>query len=98
MTDRLHRLMIELEETVGSLEAALASPPPPPAPLPDNLAALYRERIAELAATLEDPNHRIEARDRLRPLIERVAVRFSTAGTRSVEIELEGDLVALLSL
>ncbi|CAO3360602.1 hypothetical protein [Azospirillum palustre] len=62
------------------------------------MAALYRERIADLAATLEDPDHRIEARDRLRPLIERVAVRFSTAGTRGVEIELEGDLVELLSL
>ncbi|WP_158280222.1 hypothetical protein [Azospirillum sp. TSH100] len=57
MTDRLHRLMVELEAKVGSLEAALASPPPPPAPLPDNLAALYRERIAELAATLENPDH-----------------------------------------
>ncbi|WP_455184768.1 zinc ribbon domain-containing protein [Azospirillum palustre] len=98
LTDRLHRLMVELEKKVGSLEAALASPPPPPVPLPDNLAALYRERIADLAATLEAPDHRIEARDRLRPLIERVAVRFSTAGTPGVEIELEGDLVALLSL
>ncbi|WP_377805823.1 hypothetical protein ABNQ38_04080 [Azospirillum sp. A29] len=98
LTDRLRRLMVELEEKVGSLEAALASPPPPPVPLPDNLAALYRERIADLVATLEDPDHRIEARDRLRPLIERVAVRFSTAGTCGVELELEGDLVALLSL
>nr|WP_255636399.1 hypothetical protein [Azospirillum sp. 412522] len=89
---------VRVEEKVGSLEAALASPPPPPVPLPDTLAALYRERIAELAAILEDPDHRIEARDRLRPLIERVAVRFSAAGTGGVEIELEGDLVALLSL
>ena len=31
-------------------------------------------------------------------MIEGVAVRFSTAGTRGVEIELEHDLVALLSL
>ena len=77
---------------------AFRSPPPPPVPLPDNLASLYRERIAELAATLEDPDHRIETRDRLRPLIERVAVRFRTADARGVEIELESDLVALLSL
>ena len=48
--------------------------------------------------TVEDPDHRIEARDRLRPLIERVAVRFNTAGTRGVEIKLEGDPVALLNL
>ncbi|WP_109108960.1 hypothetical protein [Azospirillum sp. TSO35-2] len=44
-----------------------------------SLAALYRERIADLAATLDDPEHRIEARNRLRPLIERVAVGFGTA-------------------
>ncbi|BAI76358.1 DNA recombinase (plasmid) [Azospirillum sp. B510] len=98
LTDRLHRLMRDLEVKLETLEAALASPPPPAVVLPDNLAALYRERIADLAATLEDPDHRIEARDRLRPLIERVAVRFCTADTRGVEIELEGDLVALLSL
>ncbi len=98
LTDRLHRLMVELEAKVESLEAALASPPPPPVALPDDLAALYRERISDLAATLDDPEHRVEARDRLRPLIERVAVRFGTANIRGVEIELEGDLVALLSL
>ncbi|WP_148219525.1 hypothetical protein [Azospirillum sp. B510] len=62
------------------------------------MAALYRERIADLAATLEDPEHRIEARERLRPMIVRVAVRFGTADARGVEITLEGDLVALLSL
>ncbi|PGH57179.1 hypothetical protein CRT60_11935 [Azospirillum palustre] len=89
VTDRLHRLMVELEEKVGSLETALASPPPPPVPLPDNLAALYRERIDDLAATLEDSDHRIEARDRLRPLIERVTIRFRAAGT-GIEIGLEG--------
>lgn len=66
--------------------------------LPDDLASLYRDQLADLAATLEDPDHRIEARDRLRLLIERVAVRFGTADARGVEIELEGDLVALLSL
>ncbi|MGR0189146.1 zinc ribbon domain-containing protein [Azospirillum aestuarii] len=98
LTDRLHRVMVELEAKVESLEAALASPPPPPVVLPDDLSSLYRERIANLAATLEDPDHRIEARDRLRPLIERVAVRFGTADARGVEIDLEGDLVALLSL
>ncbi|PWC39548.1 recombinase family protein [Azospirillum sp. TSO35-2] len=98
LTERLHRLMVGLEAKAESLEAALASPPPPQVVLPDNLAALYRERIAELAATLEDPDHRIEARDRLRLLIERVVVRFSAADTRGIEFELEGDLVALLSL
>jgi hypothetical protein len=98
LTERLHRLMVELEAKAESLEAALASPPPPPVDLPNDLAALYRERIADLAATLDDPEHRIEARDRLRPLIERVAVRFGTADPRGVEITLEGDLVALLSL
>ena len=98
LTDRLHRVMVELEAKVEALEAALASPPPPPVVLPDDLASLYRERIADLAATLEDPDHRIEARDRLRPLIERVAVRFGTADARGVEITLEGNLVALLSL
>jgi hypothetical protein len=39
--------MVELEAKAESLEAALASPAPPLVELPDNLAALYRERIAE---------------------------------------------------
>ena len=40
LTDRLHRLMVELEAKVEALEAALASPSPPPVPLPDDLVAL----------------------------------------------------------
>lgn len=66
--------------------------------LPDDPPAPYQERIADPAATQEDPYHRIEAHDRLHPLIEQVAVCFSTGETYGIEIEPEGDLVALLSL
>ena len=98
LTDRLHRLMLELEDRAKTLEDTLAAPPLPPVTLPANLADLYRERIQDLSATLADPEHRIEARDRLRPLIERVAVRFSGSNARTFELDLKGDLVALLSL
>ncbi|PWC41752.1 hypothetical protein [Azospirillum sp. TSO22-1] len=59
---------------------------------------MYRDRISDLAGTLADAERRTEARDLLRPLIERVAVRFSGTDTRTFEMDLEGDIVALLTL
>ncbi|KAA0570339.1 hypothetical protein [Azospirillum sp. Sh1] len=91
-------MIVELEDKAKTLEETLSAPPPPPVMLPANLADLYREWIHDLATTLADPDHRIEARDRLRPFIDRVAVRFSGIDARSFELEMEGDVVALLCL
>lgn len=51
-----------------------------------------------MAETLADPVLRTEAHDRLRPLIDRATVRFSGGDARTFDLDLEGDLVALLSL
>ena len=69
---------------------------PPPAPrLHPNLAAIYKEKIANLIQALNDPNTLIEANTAIRQLIERVQLVPENGG---LKIELYGELAALLKL
>ncbi|WP_114965319.1 hypothetical protein [Alkalilacustris brevis] len=51
----------ELEARKAELDAKLTAPAPSPVRLQPNLAALYREKVAQLAATLADPEIRTPA-------------------------------------
>jgi site-specific DNA recombinase len=69
---------------------------PRPIDWPDNLPALYSGYVDQLAATLSDEGVVGRASDELHKIIDRVAVRHDA--NRDVhELEIEGDLVELLS-
>ncbi len=84
-----------LEARLAELDAALEAPAPSPVRLHPNLAEMYRRKVAELAATLQDPEIRTPALETIRGLIERVVVRVSAAG---ITLELEGALAAMVGL
>ena len=60
-----------------------------------NLAAIYKEKIANLVRSLNDPNTLIEANTAIRQLIERVQL---VPENGELKIELYGELAALLNL
>ena len=60
-----------------------------------NLAAIYKEKIANLVRSLNDPNTLIEVNTAIRQLIERVQL---VPENGELKIELYGELVALLKL
>jgi site-specific DNA recombinase len=91
-----------LKERLEALEArkaepdtAGAAPEPTPVRLHPNLAAIYRRKVAELAAALTDPEIRPQALETIRELITRVTVRDGTDG---LVLELEGALTAMIGL
>ncbi len=91
LKDRLEAL----ESRKTELEAQLSAPEPSPVRLHPNLAGLYREKVAQLAETLKDPEIRTPALELLRGLIERVTVSESPEGP---VLDLEGEIVALIDL
>ncbi|OBY28273.1 hypothetical protein A9D60_24980 [Leisingera sp. JC1] len=64
----------ELEARLSELDFELAAPAPEPVRFNPNLSELYRKKVAELSATLADPEVRTEALETVRGLIERVVV------------------------
>ena len=60
-----------------------------------NLATIYKEKIANLVQSLNDPNNLIEANAAIRQLIERVQL---VPENGELKIELYGELAALLKL
>jgi hypothetical protein len=91
MKAELDALEARKEELQSTLEAA-------PKPLPrlhPNLAELYSRKVAKLHESLNDPQFRDEAAQVLRGLIEEI--RLIPKNGR-LEIELTGDLAALLAL
>ena len=60
-----------------------------------SLAAIYKEKIANLVRSLNDPNTLIEANTAIRQLIERVQL---VPENGELKIELYGELAALLKL
>ncbi|MFC3288792.1 recombinase family protein [Paracoccus aerius] len=84
-----------LETRLAQIDEALAAPAPSPVRLHPNLSELYRHKVAELAATLTDPEIRTPALETIRCLIEIVTVRLTPEG---VTLELEGALAAMVGL
>jgi site-specific DNA recombinase len=87
----------ELEAKATALAAELAASSDAILPdLPDDLAERYRAKVMDLTATLAAPGQVTEAALVLRGLIEKIVI---TPGEgKSHQIELIGDLPALLSL
>jgi site-specific DNA recombinase len=94
-TPAMKQELLDLEARKLALESDIGNAAPPPIPrLHPRLADLYQEKVANLHAELNRPEMRAEAAEILRGLIE--AIRL-TPGEDGLEIELIGDLAALLS-
>ncbi|SDJ46028.1 hypothetical protein SAMN05421850_1421, partial [Lutimaribacter saemankumensis] len=83
-----------LEEKKAELEAQLAAPPPSPVRLHPALCEHYRAKVADLAASLADPEIRTRALELIRGLIAQVTVHVAPSG--GVTLEVEGALTALI--
>ena len=93
--DGLQRRLDQLEARKAELEGLLAAPAPAPTRLHPNLAEVYRRKVSELQAALDDPEIRDQALAILRPLIEKVIMSPCDQG---FEIELRGEIVAMVAL
>ena len=85
----------DLEARLAQLDAELATPPPSPVRLHPNLSELYRQKVTELAATLNDAEMRTPALEVIRGLIERVTVHDGPDG---VVLDLEGAITSMIGL
>ncbi len=83
-----------LEARKQDLEALLKQPPAPKPRIHPNLANVYRDKVADLHAALDRDETRAEAAEILRNLIEEVRL---VPEDGQLEIELRGDLAAILS-
>ena len=84
-----------LESEKVSLERQLAMHSVKPLALPPDLAATYRDKIADLEGILKSSATREQATGQIRQLIERII----TTGTKEkLQFELIGDLAALIGL
>src|SRR5579875_3695602 len=77
-------------------ELATIGRPAPVAVLHPNAAELYRQRVAELEAALNDPEVRTEAAEILQALIERVVLTPDDTAPDRLRAELNGDLAIIL--
>jgi len=92
-TPGLKDRVMAMETELSDLDTKLADPAPETVRLHPNLPDLYRRKVADLAATLEDPALRQPALELIRGLITRVTVRIAEGGP---VLELEGALSAMI--
>ena len=93
LQQRLNELEARKAELVRSLNAA-----PMPAPrLHPKLAEVYRQKVENLGAALRGADA-AEAMEVIRSLIERVVLHPAPDGQRGFEIELIGEIAAMVSL
>ena len=88
----------ELEDQQDEIEAALGNlEPPPTIELHPNVGEVYRRKIRDLKAALDqaDDDSRAEAYRAIRELVEKVVIRPS-GPRRPVQIEIRGQLATLL--
>ena len=96
MTDQLRALEAEQDSLKAELEAISA--PAPAARLHPNAAAIYREKVANLAESLNAPDIKLEASEILRTLIEKVVVTSDPSAPDGNAAELHRDLAEILLL
>jgi hypothetical protein len=84
-----------LEARRVELLARLEAAPPSMPRLHPNLAELYRQKVADLAESLNDEHTRLEAAACIRELIEEIRLVPENGKLR---LELYGELAALLNL
>lgn len=91
--------MAALETEKAQLTAILADQPEPPAlRLHPRLSDLYRAKITDLAAALNQPELKLQATELVRGLISEVRMVPEPGAPGSHEIELVGDLAGILQL
>jgi len=87
--------LTQVERELEHLRAELEAGRPRPVPLPDDLPALYRARIADLASLMNAEEISGRWADELRLLIDRIVVRHDTRQGHTIEIE--GNLAEMLA-
>ena len=96
MTDQLRSLEAEQDSLNAELDSFSA--PAPAALLHPNAAAIYREKVQNLAESLNAPEIKLEAAEILRTLIEKVIVTPDPDAPDGMAAELYGDLAEILVL
>ena len=93
----LQQKLDELEARKAELERALQAAPRPRPLLHPRLADIYRQRVESLQTALDGPDASA-ALETLRSLIERVVLHPAPDGHRGFEIELVGEIAAMVAL
>jgi site-specific DNA recombinase len=82
-----------------ALEASLAEVKPEPVTrLHPNIAEIYRRKVADLEAALNDENIKAEVGEILRSLIDSVSLTPALHAPDGLDAELRGDFAAILAL
>jgi site-specific DNA recombinase len=89
---------LEKDKAVLTIKMQAAEAPAPQVHLHPNAAGLYRDKVANLQASLNAPDIRLEAAAALRELIEKVVLTPDPDAPDGLRAELHGDLAVLLSL
>ena len=92
-TPGLKAKLEDMETQKRDLELRLSSAPPPAPILHPNLAELYRRKVENLQASLNNPECRTEAAEIIRSLVESIKVRNHDDG---IEIELIGEITNMI--
>jgi site-specific DNA recombinase len=93
----LQQKLDELEARKMELATELTTTPAPAPRLHPNLSEIYRRKVSELEQALRLPGDGTAALEAARSLIERI-VLHETAGGKGLEIELIGEIAAMVSL
>jgi hypothetical protein len=93
----LQQRLDELETRKAELERDLGATPPAAPRLHPKLADVYRQKVESLGVALEGPDA-TEALEIVRSLIERVVLHPAPGGQRGFEIELVGEITAMVNL
>lgn len=88
--------LTETEEQLAALRAEGEADADSAVLIPEDLSALYRAHVDDLARTLSEGEVVGRASDELHRLIERIVVRWNAEDGRH-ELELRGDLVAMMA-
>jgi site-specific DNA recombinase len=96
LRDRLNDL--EARKTDLSGQIAAIGAPAPAVRLHPSAAAIYRAKVADLEASLNAPEIRMDAGETLRGLIDRVDLTPDATAADGLRVELHGDLAMILSL
>ena len=89
----------QLEARKAELEAGLSDSEEEPVRIHPNMAAYYRQQVGRLRETLNDEEHRAEATELIRDLIDKIVLTPETAenGRKTLSIDLHGDLAGILA-
>ena len=96
---RVKDKMTDLESRKADLEARLRDGEDSPILIHPNMAAYYRDKVAQLRAALSG-NGQAEATDLIRKLVDRIVLTpvEDEEGRKTLSIDLHGHLAGILSL